>query len=411
MLTIAADDASGDEKGFIDDIRPSDGPTVVIPFRFKAGEDGLTGAKLKPVQDEYIYLRNRPEEYAQMIDRSCLRKRGWTLQEDLLSPRTVHYSSPQLHWECQTHRRSEHSGSPVEMGRSYNLETRMKHSFLRGLTNPVLRGAWYEIVSEYMGRSLTKCEDKLPALSGLAKEVHQQTGFMYQAGIWLEDFQRGLLWMAYEYGERGDKCLAPSWSWASMEKLGGAPFHIGHYKGEQLERLSDMSAELLGCYIRLKGEDPFGQVTSGQITLRSLFLPISDWKPDCEIRISSANWVSGFQMRQPNSSLNWNSRTNQLEIDVQVKHLLICHFDETPTHPDWRPEDMTVHANALILQNLFLLHILNFDVGYRGAYLLILAPVATEGYFRRIGIAHTHLNTFKSLLSLNVVEMKDVTII
>ena len=411
MLTIAPDDASGDEKGFIDDIRTSDGPTVAIPFRFKAGKNRLTGARLQPVQDEYIYFRNRLEGYAQMIDRSCLSKRGWTLQEDLLSPRTVHYSSPQLHWECQTHRRSEHSGSPVEIGRSANLETRAKHSFLRGLTNPVLRGAWYEIVSEYMGRSLTKREDKLPAISGLAKEVYQQTGFMYQAGIWLEDFQRGLLCMAYEYGERGDKYLAPSWSWASMEKFGGDPFHIGQFNGKQLARLSDMSAELLGCYIRLKGEDPFGQVTSGQITLRSLFLPLSDWKSDCEIRISSANWVSGFQLAQPHVQMNWNPRTSQHEIDIQVEHLLICHFDETPTHPDWRPEDMTVHSNALILQNLFLLHISNFDTGYRGAYLLILAPVATEGYFRRIGIAHTHLDTFKSLLSLDGMEMKDVTII
>jgi hypothetical protein len=111
-----------------------------------------------------------------------------------------------------------------------------------------------------MGRSLTKREDKLPAISGLAKEVYQQTGFMYQAGIWLEDFQRGLLWMAYEYGERGNKYLAPSWSWASMEKLGGDPFHIGQFNGKQLERLSNMSAELLGCYIRLKGEDPFGLI-------------------------------------------------------------------------------------------------------------------------------------------------------
>jgi hypothetical protein len=48
MLTIAPDDASGDEKGFIDDIRPSDGPTIAIPFRFKAGKNRFTGAKLQP---------------------------------------------------------------------------------------------------------------------------------------------------------------------------------------------------------------------------------------------------------------------------------------------------------------------------------------------------------------------------
>lgn len=37
-------------------------------------------------------------------------KRGWILQEDILSSRTIHYGSDQTHWGCQTAESSESHG-------------------------------------------------------------------------------------------------------------------------------------------------------------------------------------------------------------------------------------------------------------------------------------------------------------
>lgn len=146
-------------------MRSTNGPIVAIPFRLKSDTNIITGSAIKLVQNEYTYIRNEVESYTDIALRSFLNKRGWTLQEDLLSPRTIHYSSPQLHWECQKHRRSEHSKSPVEMGRAFSLGSRIKHSFLQSSTNPILRGSWYAIVTEYMQRGLTKREDNfLPFL-------------------------------------------------------------------------------------------------------------------------------------------------------------------------------------------------------------------------------------------------------
>jgi hypothetical protein len=35
-----------------------------------------------------------------MVERDPLHSRGWVLQESCLSPRTVYFASPQLHWGC-----------------------------------------------------------------------------------------------------------------------------------------------------------------------------------------------------------------------------------------------------------------------------------------------------------------------
>ena len=35
------------------------------------------------------------------LAREPLSRRGWVLQERLLSPRTLHYSEGQMYWECQ----------------------------------------------------------------------------------------------------------------------------------------------------------------------------------------------------------------------------------------------------------------------------------------------------------------------
>lgn len=156
-----------------------------------------------------------------------------------------------------------------------------------------------------------------------------------------------------------------------MKKLGGNPFHIGQSGVAPLERFSDMSAELLSCEVRLKGEDAYGHVNFGKIILRSLFLPLSGWKSGCEILLTSSTWKRGFQLAQPGVNLSWNANTEQVDLEVYVTHRLICHFNEPLSHPDWRSEDMTVYSDSLILYNMFLLHISNFDTmprggGYRG---------------------------------------------
>jgi hypothetical protein len=54
-------------------------------------------------------------------------------------------------------------------------------------TNDILN--WW-----YACRQMTIPEDMFPAFSGLATEFASRTGYRWKAGIWVEDFRRGLLW-------------------------------------------------------------------------------------------------------------------------------------------------------------------------------------------------------------------------
>jgi hypothetical protein len=111
-----------------------------------------------------------------------LDKRAWTLQENILSPRTIHYTSSELKWDCQKRLAFE---SELEPGHDSYLH--MKRDFLAPLQtlqheklseiepgaifhNPYT--AWYTIVGNYVNRALTIPSDKLPAISGVAREIH-----------------------------------------------------------------------------------------------------------------------------------------------------------------------------------------------------------------------------------------------
>lgn len=156
-----------------------------------------------------------------------LQSRGWTLQEDILSPRTLLFSEDQLLWQCQTTRASEGDQEPTTTNglQDYGLELHLKRSFF-SLEKPSkhyipytksahekVMHQWYHIVNVYAKRSLTFEEDRLPALSGIAREIQKLTEFTYKAGIWLEDIHLGLLWSSNGTGTRRVGTNAPSWTW------------------------------------------------------------------------------------------------------------------------------------------------------------------------------------------------------
>ncbi|KAK3346567.1 heterokaryon incompatibility protein-domain-containing protein, partial [Lasiosphaeria hispida] len=145
-----------------------------------------------------------------------LTKRGWTLQEKLLSTRMISFGLAELEWvcasesacECRTDEENESVHSP-----------RSKQELL---------GYWYDRLAEYCGRNLTFPKDKLPALAGLARVVGDKLGSKYLAGIWEDDLLGGLTWyvnldddpsFSWKFGPLPGfprDYRAPSWSWASI---------------------------------------------------------------------------------------------------------------------------------------------------------------------------------------------------
>ncbi|KAI5456044.1 heterokaryon incompatibility protein-domain-containing protein [Mariannaea sp. PMI_226] len=172
----------------------------------------------------------------QILTADPLMKRGWTLQERELAPRIVHYSKDTIRWECREQRATIEfpwgdpasfdvgrlfdggsSARPTTFGLPASDPSKMEDATKQSLS-------WFELVSRYTNRSLTKQTDVLLALSGIARSIAASTSDEYCAGLWKSYFAHCLLWASDWHMSRGLKqhtrpanYLAPSWSWASVK--------------------------------------------------------------------------------------------------------------------------------------------------------------------------------------------------
>jgi hypothetical protein len=96
ILTIPLDDTEGDHHGFPDRHRLSDETVLAIPFFSVSGTDESGMLTPTSPDNEFVYLSHKRGP--------TLAKRGWTIQEDILAARAIHYENPGLRRECQKHR-------------------------------------------------------------------------------------------------------------------------------------------------------------------------------------------------------------------------------------------------------------------------------------------------------------------
>lgn len=234
------------------------------------------------------------------VGKSHLSTRGWTLQERLLSRRTVHYAADQLYYECNSGIRSE--DGHVFVTSPFSFDTMVSKQMIRFEDHGKLdRGAsfaadaespqfgkrddggWLSLVADYSRRKLTKDQDKLSALAGLARLAAAETGDRYYAGVWRSHIYEDLSWRIQVQEEsmvsvilddgsmrsrsvpgrtvaevsRPPVYRAPSWSWASLD--GPVKFELLSY-GSLVARVRD-------CVVTPSGSDGFGRVSSGQLDI------------------------------------------------------------------------------------------------------------------------------------------------
>lgn len=140
-------------------------------------------------------------------------------------------------------------------------------------------------VSYFSGRNLTYGKDRLPAISGLAAEMHPLTDDKYSAGIWEEDLLNGLCWRLYPGSVLGPlRYRAPSWSWASIDwKIEyfdpprGMTRHemafasiLGSYLSSSLDE--SMDPEVFKVQVQPSGLDPLGEISTGFISMNCVGL-------------------------------------------------------------------------------------------------------------------------------------------
>lgn len=192
VLTIAADVARGDYEGFLASERRL---STVNPDLDHPQEN-----------QDHLHIRRIPFYPDFSLD-TPLSKRAWTLQEDILSSRTLHfYAKDQLVWECQACKYTEGDVSKRGILGNHSTAAMKRFFFAPGLGEDTQKplwwvdlfdpfdvmNRWYSLVESFMRRTITFENDALPAISALAREIQKLSGHTYEAGIWIEDL-RGLL--------------------------------------------------------------------------------------------------------------------------------------------------------------------------------------------------------------------------
>ncbi|KAH7320778.1 heterokaryon incompatibility protein-domain-containing protein [Stachybotrys elegans] len=156
-----------------------------------------------------------------------LSSRGWCFQENIMSPRVLHFTDSGIIWECRAESRSH-------LGAFHPAEDRagcsMTKTFLLGDRD--VFASWYEaIVPDYSRRRFTLLSDKSTALKPIVEAIRwkRQVG-SFNGGVWDGQLAQGLAWS--RVGGRGEHRHVPptptipglpegsyvpkaSWSWIS----------------------------------------------------------------------------------------------------------------------------------------------------------------------------------------------------
>lgn len=165
-------------------------------------------------ESQYYNLRLSWDDTERELDDTSLSGRGWTFQERFLSPRTLHFCSKQVHWECRQFKANEThpDGDPAKSNRRWNLK-------FMDMATP-----WKKIIEAYTTRSLTFPADRLRAIQGVADFLQRDSTAKgqpdkYLHGLWRSSLLEFLLW-GLKHEPRHDRLtkVAPTWSWASTNE-------------------------------------------------------------------------------------------------------------------------------------------------------------------------------------------------
>jgi hypothetical protein len=137
---------------------------------------------------------------------------------------------------------------------------------------PVITNRWRFLVMEYSGLSLTFPSDRLPALSGLAKEFMQYRSDAYLAGMWMDSMVKDLTWHPVHAAPRPKRWRAPTWSWVSVDSAVNFEAEFKHMERGVCRMLP--LCKILRAECTLVGPDTTGEISSGYIIISGHVIPM-----------------------------------------------------------------------------------------------------------------------------------------
>lgn len=319
-----------------------------------------------------------PRIWRQNLAKEPMNTRGWVVQERILSPRTLHFGSKQLFWECREHVTCEtfHRGLPASLrndsfidikalelgdetqddrwpavhisqdgGTSTTLMGRVWKSIAEEF-RPIIRQEvtlyatkrsaavfrdWDTVIELYSAGELSYVRDKLVAVSGIAGAIAQGAANFqednYLAGLWQSSLPCHLLWTTGDVNVARKGIWQPKVprritdggpyiapSWSWASISGKISFEWCQRDFDKVEYLA--SIESVAVIHEGASRSRFGQVTSGQLTICA---PVASCRWTSEdttpsIRSLRAYGRRFFAFRQFKISFQQHLRARQLAI-------------------------------------------------------------------------------------------------
>jgi hypothetical protein len=303
-----------------------------------------------------IYLASLEDPWGKWISRSTLNRRGWVLQERMLSPRTLHFAS-QLFWECRMLQACEtypESMPPSSENRYMELdgfELPMSHkNWHEECEEPEF---WTDVVQSYGRCSITRPGDRLIAIAGVAKSLQPVVNDKYLAGLWMKDLPYNLVWYLCSTDGKlqasedyrctasvlsglhiADKFTGPSWSWAALDYTSALVENVRVYDNCRVKAL----VSILEAYIEPLGSEEFGPLRGGYLRLTGRIgriFPLADTSRD-------GKWINGHWSFETFVDLYSNT------IDDESLYCLPILVRRQNPGPEWWP----IFADCLLLKEL-----------------------------------------------------------
>ena len=358
---IAATGAGSNEEGCIFERDPATILSVGVHFSGSPIHDPTEnpGSQVCPRQSAIppgVYAIVNDEDVWRLdFAEAPLCQRAWAVQERLLAPRSLHLGKRQLGFECAEWIACETfpGGFPGNLVSTAHWKERcsvrramIDRKDVRAGAIDSMRMAWAFLVIEFSKGKLTRPQDKLAAVFGVATKMKEAIDSPYLAGLWVNQLLEQLLWRVEAPAEhlrpRSAVYQAPSWSWAAVNHPVREIFAFGifRYNPHFLIEIITIEGQNLNMVIN---------PTPARICLRGRLFDVPLHKKNSPPRSS-----------QDLFSFEW-SEFEDAEITVSPDHL---------------PSTMHVACLPVLTSS---------DASYFHIEGLLLEKVDVEGRYRRIG--------------------------
>ncbi|KAI8206163.1 hypothetical protein KHU50_000639 [Colletotrichum sp. SAR 10_65] len=254
----------------------------------------ITAARAKMVEEGFLHSRTIAGERGFRIPYLCVNgdlgsavfwtgrangepepteTRAWCFQESILSPRVLYFGTHNSKWICAETRKQD--SRPLYDGwigdSSLNLESiNSSRHLVYGVEWTTMADSeafylrWRDLLQYYSVMEAGQQQDRLLAISAIAKKIGGIAKDRYSAGIWMNRPSDSLTWVSCsDEAKRLTGYFIPSWSWASIS---------GEVRLESCTPMEEFSIQHLKVKNQIPGDD-FSAPIEAQMKLQTLTFP------------------------------------------------------------------------------------------------------------------------------------------